>query len=539
MYHYPNLAKSKSSKEQTWGNWVLYQNITGEPDGIYIRRSWSRANNTYKCCDIGSKNARYLLNAEWVNKTLFDVSPTEDEHGSGILKSKYESTPKRENKKTSTLKDIKPGEAFHNKTVKIGDEEKKSVKGETMTDFPGEITLDNAELFKYEGGSVKIETRGKRNYDDIYFSAYDVGLIFKIDRLDKTLFGVTSSFVNEVDYKIFNCGRSTDLKNTFLTYEGLFSLASKARNNTIASDFRRWGLRIIYSAHIGTQDDRIWAASQSMGISCLKMSNLLYNTFSGKIAGIYLLFVGKMADHRENVNNESEFKDSVDIYKVGLSRDVARRLKEHQQPSGFGKNIIMLKFAVIDVEYLSDAETFIKGHMSGLGEKVEYRKSKSDSSFQTEVFSMDGNKINTVKELFISAQSKYIGKEKGEVEKIKNMEEKIISIERERENEHLELKRVQAEQEKINILRQAAQDMKDSKTTQEIEKLKSDQDMKDTLSRHERELFEREREQFVKDNKVRDDYLESQKVHYETAIEIEKLKATILKMEIQARLPTK
>ena len=57
--------------------------------------------------------------------------------------------------------------------------------------------------------------------------------------------------------------------------------------------------------------------------------------------------------------------------------------------------------------------------------------------------------------------------------------------------------------------------------------------MKDTLASHERDLFKIEREQFVKDNKVRDDYLESQKVHYESALEIERLKATILKMGMQ------
>ena len=581
IHYYPSLAKNKSSKEQTWSGWSAFQNIKGEPGGRYIKRSRTK-DNTYKCCDVGSKNARHLLNIDWANKTFFDMPPQKGKYDSGILKSIYRGN----DGSSTTLKDVKARRKKKGKeedievievTVEYAEDDiLTSTPTSTTVSLPEELELEDIELFKCEGEVVNIETRGARDYNSIYFNAYDIGEIFKISNLSETLFSKTSSFIEGESYKIFKCGRSTDLKNTFLTYEGLFELAGKARNNSIARDFRQWGLRIIYSAHIGNQDDRLWAASESLGISCMKISNFISNTFTGDVTGIYLISVGKMRDHRENVHNEEEFKDGADIYKIGLSHNISRRLKEHQRPSGFGKNIILLKFAIIDVDHVADAETYMKGRIVALGgKKVEYRKSKTDGACQSEVFSLDADNMKTLQDLFTFTRNKYTstGVNTVELEKIKSMEENIMCIEREREQENLEMRRIEAircteremenmiqEQkikditreaalEKENITREAAQEIKDMKATQEMKEVqttqekaaaKAEQEIKDAKAEqaveklkadHERELFKKEKDQFALDIKTRNELHESQKQQLMSALEIEKLKTTILEMK--------
>ena len=500
LHHYPSLVKSFNKKDLTWTGWSKFQDIEGEPEGRFIRRSYTKSTNTYKICDIKSRNARYLLNIEWIDKMFFNTPPKEGELG--VLKKKY--APRDNQPTPAPTPKSKPQMATSHKKETIVEEIFTEWHSSHTSKLPKEIKLDNSELFKHKGCSAKIETRGKREYGHVYFNANDVGDLFKMDGLKQTLFDKASAFIEGKDFKIFGFGRSTKLKNTFLTHNGLIGLSFKVRNNPIAEKFGEWCMKVLYSAHIGTEEDRMWAASQCLGVSCAQTKKIITETMSGVLTGIYLLSVGKVEQHRDFINNNSELGNDNNIYKFGLSTNYANRLMQHQTSGHFGKDTKVIGFAIVVNDQLPSEEGLVKKLVSRLGTRVEYQN-EDDAQAQTEVYCLDNESLDEVKDLYTKIHNKYIGSES----------EKLT-----------ELKAVMLKMENAKKEEDARREIKDLKAEQAMEKLKVE---------HERELFTREREQFSKDNKMRDEQLASQKTQFESALEIEKLKATILQMKLDTR----
>mgnify|MGYP000008429430 CR=1 FL=1 len=85
-----------------------------------------------------------------------------------------------------------------------------------------ELTTD--EQFCDGEWTYPIEVRGKRNIDECYFSAKDVGDLFELVDLQKQLTHTNSSYIEGVDYMKFLVPSNTGKKNIiryYLTYNGV------------------------------------------------------------------------------------------------------------------------------------------------------------------------------------------------------------------------------------------------------------------------------------------------------------------------------
>ena len=82
-----------------------------------------------------------------------------------------------------------------------------------------------------EGNILKIETRGDREYNKIYFKVKDVSKDFNMELLQNIIIKENTLYKNNIDYKYFICEKKNDClnksskttikKELFLTYEGI------------------------------------------------------------------------------------------------------------------------------------------------------------------------------------------------------------------------------------------------------------------------------------------------------------------------------
>ena len=130
-----------------------------------------------------------------------------------------------------------------NEPEKISEESKYEIA-------PDIILLENSEKFKNTNGTIiDIETRGKRNVNNIYFKVKDVMFGFGIEHLHDTIIHKNKCYNENEHYKYFNCKKIKNLgkikikKELFLTYNGLLKVINTCRKKFNTDNiyiFNKW-----------------------------------------------------------------------------------------------------------------------------------------------------------------------------------------------------------------------------------------------------------------------------------------------------------
>ena len=552
IYYYPSLINLKNRvKDQTWAWWSIYVEIPIEPEEtenrVYIIRSWKKASDTYTCCESKYKNARYLLDIDWVNKTFFSTPPSKDNFKGGVLKNKYE---REWTKAPSRTTEVPP--VIHNKKEDVPTTPQEDTDLDDTDEYLPLLKLEKDEMFNYEGHILDVETRGTRaNSESIYYNVDGIGKYLEMPGIIDTLVCKKSAYIKDVDYKVFDYKRSTKSKNTFLTHIGLVRMLNISGSD-LAVKFREWASKILFAAHSGTEEQKKEAAKEVLRGASQEAFDETFRCIKGNIQGIYLLLLGQVKEYKDNVKNYNTFLENSYMYKFGRTSNIARRLKEHQGTnSGYGKHIKLMFFVVVDGEYLSKAEKDGKGTMRSSGQLVQYQNNndiKADS-IQEEVYCLDEKTVKGMDFYFKELYKEYATHSQNDFNDLIKVGDKLQEIETKHREEMEKLEQSSKEEMKQAVkeaeMKQAVKDIEvemklkdlsaeqERKSTEQIIKdMKTEQTIEKLKVEHERELFAREREQFAKDNKTRDEQQVSQKVQYESSLEIEKLKMTILKMEI-------
>ncbi len=134
---------------------------------------------------------------------------------------------------------------------------------------PPVLELEDWEKFRDDEGNIfEVEVRGLRETSQVYFRALDIESMLEMDNLVKRL--KQTHYSLEEDYILFlvdnSCTRtsrqsssgsfeSKRIRRTFLTYSGLLKLIFRSQSK-IAYQFRKWATSIIYTSHIGTDEQR-------------------------------------------------------------------------------------------------------------------------------------------------------------------------------------------------------------------------------------------------------------------------------------------
>ncbi|MGL5961853.1 MAG: BRO family protein [Cetobacterium sp.] len=143
---------------------------------------------------------------------------------------------------------------------------------------PDLLKLQDREKFRdNEDNIFEVEIRGVRNEDQIFFKGKDIERVFEMDNL---VDNISYSYTKDEDYEIFllaqyhivygvgpvEKSQPRRIQSVFFTYNGLLKVIFNSRSG-VAYKFRKWATKIIYTAHLGTDEQRVEQALNIAGVN--------------------------------------------------------------------------------------------------------------------------------------------------------------------------------------------------------------------------------------------------------------------------------
>jgi hypothetical protein len=242
----------------------------------------------------------------------------------------------------------------------------------TYKNAPELVILEDREKFRDNDNKVfEVEVRGCREEDKIFFKGLNVQTVFGMTNLVKDIRKEQTNYVEKDDYEIFLLASGGDSpqeaskilalnsKNlaTFFTYNGLLKVIFNSRCG-VAYKFRKWATKIIYTAHLGTDEQRVEQALEIAGVNA-SLVKQVFDTCVTKVPCVYLFYIGAVSKMRKHYPIDLKDHRTGIIYKFGKTNSLHRRLMEHVKEYG-GLECSELKlsqWSPINENAISDAET--------------------------------------------------------------------------------------------------------------------------------------------------------------------------------------
>jgi hypothetical protein len=282
---------------------------------------------------------------------------------------------------------------------------------------PNIIYLKKEEQFcDNDGNIIDIETRGVREHDKIYFKVKDIAIGFGLPNLQDTLIHKNTKYENNTDYKYFLCQIPEDIrkktsknkddkqsikKELFLTYEGMLRVLFCSENNK-TSHFIKWATKTLFTAQMGTTEQKNEMVAQIKGVSYSAIQEL-FSINARELPCVYLTAFNRVDKLRKTMNIDKQYADDSIIYKFGLTKSFGTRKNGHKSEYKNIENLIDMKlvyFSYIDPLYVSEAETEIKNLLTDY--KIEWDN-------HDELVVIPNNMMKIVKTIYENIGMKYSG----------------------------------------------------------------------------------------------------------------------------------
>ena len=437
---------------------IIQKKNIPETEYIYANLKKDEWNLTTEEC----KKAQLLVTKDWLDRHFFSKIPigkpikqntvqndiqVEGPTGIALASSRnlVENTIVSEN--NTNQSDFHNNNDNNNENVNSTDDE--------CENCPPELYLEDEEKFKDANGNIiEINTVGEKNEDNIYFKVKDVMNGFNINNLHTIIIDKNSGYKKNIDYKYFfirvkstKSENDTIKKSLYLTYEGILRMLFISRNEN-ATLFRKWATKKLFTIQMGQQDEK-----QKLGTQLLKVDSktfkAVFDSYSSTFPCIYLLSFGKVKDLRETFNIQNDINNDLSVYKYGFTDDIERRLKENTLEYGKMKNVnvVLSIFHMIDVKYISKAETDIKNLFEAFGKSLIVEASEQTLKKRKELVILNSKEYKHIKEFYNTIGTKYIGSTQylqNKIEELQN-EIKIINL-----NKELELQKLIHKNEMLN-----------------------------------------------------------------------------------------
>ena len=306
-----------------------------------------------------------------------------------------------ENYKTAKL--FISSEWTHNNLLKFKETKtQEDIDLESMI-APNILELDNHEKFvNVDSEQLNIEIRGSRDINNMYFKVKDISEQFKLGDVKNTLLQPNSKFIKNIHFKIFkvaqyNLGNIKQKhKILFLTFKGLTKLLYVSHSKN-AEHFQDWANKILYTHQFGTKEDKEELASTLIGVN-VKNVRQVFSLTNNETPGVYLILCGKA----NQLLKDNNYSDNDLVCKFGCSKDINRRLAEHENKLSkeFNTQIEVLCYSIIDPKYIFEAESSILQYFAS--NLVQYKNMK-------ELIVINKINLEQIKTHYRMIQNSYIG----------------------------------------------------------------------------------------------------------------------------------
>jgi hypothetical protein len=382
---------------------------------------------------------------------------------------------------------------------------------------PEIINLTKREKLKdNEGNIIEIEVRGTREYNNCFFKLADVAKGFEMEKqLGNSITNKNSKYVEGQDYMHFiidsnseNFTASKNAKNTkkykpvkriFLTYQGLLRAVFGSRNIRV-SKFLDWATKTLFTAHLGTKEDKMKLSSELMGIS-VNVLKEVFNKTSSKLPVVYLFAIGTVGQLRVSLEIDDKYDDNLIVCKGGETNDLSRRTDEHANYYGKlgGANMGLLWYNYIDPQYVKAAETEIFQIMKQMNFLMEHKK-------HNELIIYSSKKdLRTIRDQFTKVGEKYMGHTKELQKELADMERKLSNIQKEHDKEMSHIQK-EHDKEMSHIQKEHDKEMShiQKEHDREIDYLKKEHESRILLlqTQHSNDIMKKDREIDKKDHEL-------------------------------------
>jgi hypothetical protein len=250
--------------------------------------------------------------------------------------------------------------------------DQRSTELKVLKEAPALLQLKDHEKFRdNEDNIFEVEVRGIRNEDQIFFKAQDVEKVFGMNSLVRGIHNNDNNYYKGTDYETFllssrpMASGSLDNKkvhlirvqSVFLTYNGLIKVIFNSRSG-VAHKFRKWATKIIYTAHLGTDEQRVEQALEIAGVNA-SLVKQVFDTCVTKVPCVYLFYIGAVSKMRKHYPVDLKDHRTGIIYKFGKTNSLHRRLMEHVKEYGRFEcsELKLSQWSPINEKSISQAET--------------------------------------------------------------------------------------------------------------------------------------------------------------------------------------
>lgn len=350
---------------------------------------------------------------------------------------------------------------------------------------PEIIVLKDSEKFQDNDGNVlEIETRGKREFDKIFFKVKDVSEGFGIKKLQDIIIMNHTSYASEKDYKYFNCKNPNNVgivtsknnkisKELFLTYEGILRVLFVSKSGN-AGKFIKWATEKLFTLQMGTEKQKKKMVADVLGVD-LDTVVEVFDKNANTLPVVYFCTLGTVKELRKSMNIGNDHHDNEIVAIYGFTKDIVRRLGEHTKFYKKTENcdIKMKYYSYIDPQYLSTAESDIRACFNSFKSHYEYKSEK-------EMVIITSEQMNCVQMYYDNISKRYMGHISELITKLKESDNKYLTDIKDLTH-NLELQKEKYEM----ILLKKEMMIKDEQYKNELSKEKYD----NLILRHELELL--------------------------------------------------
>jgi len=295
---------------------------------------------------------------------------------------------------------------------------------------PKVIHLEEHEMFYDNNGNpIEIEVRGEREFDKCYFKVKDIMDGFGLKSLHNTITNKEYDGYREgTHYKYFypekslSQGKKTS-KKLYLTYSGLMRVLFSSNKDT-AEKFLKWASKTLFAAQMGTTDQKHVLIADTIGVS-IEAIKAIFNKSATSLPVIYLFYLGIVKDLRKSLKIPDSYGDDEKVYKWGMTEDLIRRTKEHQNTFSkiSGCQLELFLYGYIDPLYVAQAETDIKHIMEDMDMKLIHEK-------YAELAIISNKQMRTIKKHFGTVSKIYRGHSADLIQQIRDKEMEIELLKR-------------------------------------------------------------------------------------------------------------
>lgn len=228
-------------------------------------------------------------------------------------------------------------------------------------------------------------------------------------------------------------------KHLYLTYLGVVKLLFCSRSKRV-DEFQNWAINVLFTHQFGDQDAKDHLAADLLGVKHKAVSDAFRSSFK-EIPCIYLMEIGPVAAIRthfeqhpeETAPNLEGLADHHVLYKFGVTKDLARRHKEHLALYGkWARSFKCKHFLYVDATYRNRAETHIKRFFKLAGMWVNDAKYDELAAIPTERMVELRQCFNDAHTMFTS-QSREVIQQKDAMEREHRHEMEMLLAEKEKE----------------------------------------------------------------------------------------------------------